>query len=359
MQKKIRGSGIELLRIILMVQIIILHIYGYANVSDTMADIGGGVSFKGDLFWSFCRTPVNVFIVITGFFLVNSAFNFSKVKSKVIRVYLPMIFYSLVIAFIFWFTQPFTIKITPSEVLKAFMPFFSREWYFLSLYILVVLFSPFLNVVLCKLEKKQYQFLLLICFILFSVWPTFSIIKPFDSIISVTQIVDLFGGKSFGSFIFMYIIGGYIKRFTPQLKKPKFIYLLAFIILCLADFGCNFYSGYSRAFGIMNGPFVVAESAFLFMFFKDIDFKSKIINLFGGTTLGVYAIHENPYVRDWLWKIFDFGDKSFYKDGLYLPKFLALAIGIFIVLAIVDMIRQMLFDLIGKLILKAKNKKSV
>lgn len=357
MQKKIRSSGIELLRIIIMIQIVILHIYDYGKAASTMGEIGQGVLIKGDLFWSFCRTPVNVFILITGYFLVSSAFDLSKIKSKVIRVYLPMIFYSVVIAVIFWVAQPWAIELTPSTIAKAFMPFFSREWYFLSLYILIVLFSPFLNMVLGKLEKRHYQFLLLIGFILFSVWPTLSIITPFSNVLSVQKIVELFGGKSFGSFVFMYIIGGYIKRFAPNFKTPRARYLLIFIGLCLVDAGLNVvYGGYTKAFGIMNNPLVVLESAFLFMFFKDLHFKSKIINLFAGATIGVYAIHENPYVREWLWKMFNFSDKTFYKDGLYLPKFLLLAIGIFVACALIDIVRQQIFNLAEKGIIKLKSK---
>lgn len=78
MSKTKRQSGIELLRIIVMMQIIFLHAYQYGllhNASKAAGDIDGTlVTFV----WSFCRAPVDVFIMISGYFMITSQFDIKR-----------------------------------------------------------------------------------------------------------------------------------------------------------------------------------------------------------------------------------------------------------------------------------------
>mgnify|MGYP000528725494 FL=1 len=44
-------------------------------------------------------------------------------------------------------------------------------------------------------------------------------------------------------------------------------------------------------------------SIFLFIGFKNLNIKhSKVINTIAATTFGVYLLHENEYIRPFLWK---------------------------------------------------------
>lgn len=40
----------------------------------------------------------------------------------------------------------------------------------------------------------------------------------------------------------------------------------------------------------------------LLLIFKDFKFKSRIVNGVAATTFGIFLIHENPYVRGWIYK---------------------------------------------------------
>ena len=105
MTKK-RESGIELLLIIAIVQVIILHTYSYASVGNAALEINQAASGFASLFWSFCRTPVNVFILITGYFLVTSAFDLKKNIRRATKTYSAMLFYSIIISLVFFIAAP-------------------------------------------------------------------------------------------------------------------------------------------------------------------------------------------------------------------------------------------------------------
>lgn len=358
MGKAKRESGIELLRILIMLQIILLHIYSYGGFTATANKIGGSVNLVGDSIWVLCRMPVNVFILISGYFLITSEYNIKKMLNRAGKLYAVMFFYSVVIAVVFWIIDPQLFTVV--NFFKAIMPFLSNEWYFLTIYLVILFLSPFLNILLQKLDQKQYSIFMGIVFFVMSIWSILGRIEGIKEVITVNKVVDPYLGKSVGGFLLMYIIGGYIRRFTRSHKKPQFKYLALFLLVCGADLAIHFmFPEYKKVFGAYNNPFIVLSAVFIFMFFRDMHFHSKWVNVIAGTTLGIYAIHDNPYVRNWLWnELFNFRKKSFYGGLFYMPKFLVLCLVIFIICCVLELIRQKLFSA-AMLPLKRRKKQAV
>lgn len=362
MAKAKRQSGIELLRIIIMFQIVILHLYVYGNLTDHANRHGGVTNFFFDGVWVLGRMPVDVFVLIMGYFMVSSEMNLKKTFIRWRKVYVTMLFYSLVLgAVYFLFIRP---EETPKayEIIKLFMPFTSRRWYFLSAYLVVLALSPFLNVVLQQLTKKQYLIFMGIVFFVMSVWSTLAKVPEVNKVISISKIVDSFMGKSVGGFLLMYIVGGYLRRFTTEHKKPQLKFLAIFFACCAADLALHliFPKHYvSGVFGQFNNPLVVIEAAVIFLFFRDMHFYSGVINAIAATTIGIYAIHEFSCIRYWLWEL-NFENERF--AGIGLPQGYLAAFGycvlIFVVCSLLDMLRQRLFDGVAMLYQKSKNKKT-
>ncbi len=361
MSKKKRQSGIELLRIIAMMQIIFLHLYEYGQLheaSKAAGDIDGAlVTFV----WSFCRAPVDVFIMISGYFMITSQFDIKRTLRRGGKVYGAMIFYSIVLSIIFFIYDPSLINV--NTVVSAFTPLLSKTWYFLSNYLIMLLLSPFLNRMLVSLTKKQYLYFMGIVFVVMSLWSTLAGIDGIDNVISIKKIVDPYMGKSLGGFLLMYIIGGYLRLFVKQKdgekKSPKLKYLGIFALLCICDFAlCSIFHEYKPVFGMFNNPLVLAESAMLILFFRDFTFSSKFVNTVAGTTLGIYAIHENPYVRDWLWQVGNFSNKHLYDTLIYIPIAIVTVVFIFAGCCIIELLRLKLFEIVGNAIQKRKFEKS-
>ena len=69
------------------------------------------------------------------------------------------LFYSILIYSIFYFTiyQEKTVK----ETLINFFPVFLRNYWFVTVYIVLLILSPFLNKLINSLSQKQYMYLMI------------------------------------------------------------------------------------------------------------------------------------------------------------------------------------------------------
>ncbi|MDY2782774.1 MAG: acyltransferase family protein, partial [Candidatus Pseudoruminococcus sp.] len=315
MQKAQRKSGIELLRIICMLMIIVLHAYTYGGLNQLSNAQNGGFEATSDLIWSFFRTPVNVFMIITGYFMSKDVLDFKKSYRRIPKVYATMLFYSILLtifAFIVYNYNGFSIpnetadNLTSADklkidtmhdlsgrfavysIIKMFFPLLSKQWYFLTNYVIILLLSPFINKVLVEIDKKQFKILLGLLFVFLSIYPTISTMGGLKEIFSTTKVLPIEYGKSMISFLFMFIIGAYLKRFVADDEKLHFKYLGYFVGLCIIDFSLYYFLGNvmlnkvglynSAVFGQFSNPLVILESVSIFLFFRGFQFKSKVVN---------------------------------------------------------------------------------
>lgn len=352
-ETKVRQSGIELLRILMMLQVIFLHICIYGGYSSiAKQNLSGLHKAVFYLIYLSSRCPVYVYILIFGYFSVTSNKTLNSIKSKALKTYLPMLFYSLSIPFFgqflgFW-------RLSSLEKARAFFPFTSRIWYFMTLYLLVLILSPFLNKALTALSKKEYTQLVIILFVMFSVWTVFSQIEQTSGVIRLDKIFDP-SGKSLYGFVYMYILGGYLRLHIPSFKKHNYIYLIAFAFLTFINaFLCISSDSYSKISTENNNPFVVLQCVCLVLFFRELKFKSRVINYIATVNLGVYMIHEQFLVRNKLWHHwFSFlSKKSFYISWIYPFKILLICLTVFIICGIIEKIRVWIFNSIKILLEK-------
>ena len=362
--RKTRDSGIELLRIIAIFMVIGVHLLDYGKYFETASQIDGVVQSSALLLRIFVRSAVNIFLIISGYFMVNQKFDLKKSYSRVFKIYLSILFYSVVLSIIalaVGASARYSLGITSSTtfiVLKMLTPISAQTWYFLSSYIFVMLLAPFVNIALTNITKKQYQVLLAVSGFIMSVWLYLGSIDFFRYVANDYGHDGILAGKNVFSFLFMYIIGGYIGMHTNKNEKPKFRYLvLAFVSLLTNYFiftRLNDVLGYKYAVLPYANPFVIMVSVFMFMFFKDLHFKSRIVNAIGGATLGIYAISDFWLVRYWLWGIFDF---SKIDCSNVLKNFLMIFISILIIVvccAVIENLRKYLFDSLETTIKKHK-----
>ncbi|MEE1076684.1 MAG: hypothetical protein UHY68_05410 [Acutalibacteraceae bacterium] len=360
MKKKERQSGIELLRIIAMLQIIYLHLYQYGGLRTASLGAGELNGFITTFIWSFCRAPVDLFIMITGYFMITAKFDIKKTAKRAGTTYGAMIFYSIGISVIYFIINP--DKVNAVSVAKALFPLTSKTWYFLSNYIVILLLTPFINRMLVSLTKKQYLYFVGIIFFVMSIWSTLAGVKGLNGVFRIDKIVDPYYGKSLGGFLLCYFIGGYLRLFVPCKRNEykqydvNIWYLILFILLCITDLGLKYtFEQYSKVFGMFNNPLVVFEAVFLILFFRDFKFTSKYVNLIAGTTLGIYAIHEHAYVREWLWKVISFKDKSLYDTPLYLILVLLGCVVVFVGCGSIEFIRLKIFGFFSKIFSTTKD----
>lgn len=349
---KERNSNFELLRIISMFFIVLGHTILHGNINYNIQNESIRVIF--DILSMIVIVHVNSYILVTGYFQSTSSFK----QSKLWQIIAQCLFYRIVIVGIMYF---FNIKdFSNMEIARAIFPLNIREYWFIGNYLILYCVSPFINKLIEVLNKKEYQKLLITLTVIFSLIPY---------ITGNSAVVN--DGYTLYNFVYLYLIGAYIriypieksyffKRYSKQLLK--IIYLSMFMICVLANY-CIFktssllindntiFKPLAVWFNTMtyaySNPIIIIQTIFYFAYFGIHNIKSSFINKWSALTLGVYLIHDNSHVRYLLykWLKIDAGPIKSYTFILYT---LLIAIGIFLVCSIIELIRQLFFKIARK-----------
>lgn len=366
--KKERDSGVELLRLFAILAVIGVHALSHGHYYAVAKDLGGSIHSSALLLRVLFRVAVNAFIIITGYFLVHSRFDMKKTLDRARSLWVRMLFYSLTITAVFlclgssyWYLNGKFIPLYKG-IIRAFLPVSSQPWYFLTDYLILILLAPFINLAVQKISRKQYLFLILGLTLFMSVWITLMHVKPFNVAFDSYGYKEMVGGKNAFHFIYIYLLGGYIGLHGKKRPRPQFVYLLGAAATVLVNYflitrlpGSLKYSDVAYHYA---NPFVVANAVFLLLFFKDLHFRSRLINLLASTSMGVYAIAQFPYMRTFMWKVLDFrnfGITSLFKGLLVLA---AVIFGVFFCFAAIDLLREQLFRLTGKAVKRLRKAKT-
>ena len=236
-----------------------------------------------------------VFIVITGYFMLGKPVKYRKI----IPLAVAMFFYAWIIALILYGGGFFHFSL--GNVIVSLLPmWFGMNW-FVSCYMIFLLFIPYINKFLDSIDKHEWERLLIILFAVDILMPSFN----GNTFVNESQLVYFF---------FMYCIGGYCKRYLLEDKQfrdyrvwCKYL-LISLMALCLSIGGIDFL-GYilhndifvKKAWFLVNalGVFV---TVFMFLCFLTMPtFHNRIINKIAAATLGIYLIHDNPLIRELIW----------------------------------------------------------
>lgn len=292
--KKVRESNFELLRCILMFMVVLVHY----NI-DTMGKAFAYVE-PGSLNFYFLFLVESMAIIGTnGFVLLTGYFSWKK-TSVSLRKPIGLLIYVVAYNLLFFVIDILVMK-EPISLIKLVSCFIPRNWY-VTLYIALMLISPFLNIVIKRLSEKTYLKMLGILFLLCSVWPTVL------DIVNVKLGLDLSGmntvalsgsssGYSLVNFVLIYMIGAAISKFDLLNHKMGWD-LVAYGILSIIILGQQLLLGAGWSYA---NPVVILSCVFFFNIFRKLHFKSRVINLFSSASLGVFLIHTQYLVTNKIW----------------------------------------------------------
>lgn len=291
-----RNTNIELLRIISMYLIVCHHIvvHGFEQ------KVNYSIALESKIFLDFLsiggKLGVDIFIIIFGYFMVNQTFN----QKKWLSIFNQMFFYSIL-----FFICNLIFKwssINLKTLLASILPFTYMGYWFITTYLMLYVFTPYINKMIVNLKHNEFKKLLGISIFFSLVLPSI-FPKSFDG---------LFGNLIV--FFTLYFTGAYIQLYglenIKQLKKYTIGSLLFLIISILMlnyiAYFCNSDIIWSHAnyFAILNNKsiFIYILASSLFIFTINMKFRNiKVINQISSLTLGVYLIHDNIFVRKLLW----------------------------------------------------------
>ncbi len=343
--RKTRDLGLEILRIISIFLITCVHMLNYGGF---LANATGKVEIGLlRLLYSFFTVSVNVFVLISGYFLVKSKFKISKI----VKLWLMVVFYMISLYFVsvVFKKNDFSLK----TIIKCFMPLLNNNYWFFSAYFVLFLIYPLLNKIINNLSKKE-SIIVLIGIFLFSY---ISIRFPLD------KVMGSGAGYSVIWFICLYFIGGIIRNTNINFKG--YIWIGLFFVGIFFIFA-NYYIptsifGYKYFYNSPDytAPAVVFSSVCIFMFFKQIKSKNQILNKsvakISSTTFGIYLLQENVFVKPYIYFNILKVQNYYAQNTSILYIFLFVSI-IFVCGALFDFIRQIIFYYGEKIIAKIKKR---
>jgi len=367
---KKRMVNIEILRLLAMMMVVSLH---YLAKGELLPRLTGPLDAQGHLAWlleSFSIAAVDVYILISGYFLVETGFRCKRVISLVLQV----MFYTCLIPFILVVTGHLpTEEITFYHILQYLFPTNMLHYWFVSAYVLMFLFTPVLNAAVHVMKKGQLQAAIVILLLMESVSKT---------VIPVRLELDNLGYDAYW-FMVVYLIAAYIRLYGISFfeaeenggegteKKARCRRAaLCYILLCLAIYGLTmlirgaflltgqFENFIESAYGY-NHLLTIGAAVALFYTFKNLKIGGAVsagktegtkgngkitdaVLRLAPCSFGVYLLHEHINIRyEWPFWL------GAGKCGSALSLFGHWIAAVFIVMAvglIIDYIRSLLFS---------------
>lgn len=330
-----RKSNLELFRIIVMLFIVAHHYVVNSGLMPIVtADFPSAKSTFLTLFGCFGKIGINCFVLITGYFMCTSQITLRKA----LKLLLQIEFYKIV--FFCIFVAMGYIDLTPKAIFKDIAPIVALQRGFVDCYIVFFCFIPFLNILINGMNKKQYQILLGLSLLVFSIFP--------QTVISV--------GYSYVSwFMVVYLIAAYFRLYPPQWSlSTRYTGLATMVCMVVSLISVR---GGAQMFSVLGGkinffffvsdsnkPLAITTAVCAFLFFKNLNIGySKIINTIAASTFGVFLIHANSdAMRQWLWKD-TLDNVGYYAGNVYLHAIVSV-LAVYAICTAIDFIRIQLLE---------------
>lgn len=344
-QKKIkRNVGIDLLRIISMINIINLHINLFSGQLRLHSK-----SIKYKEIW---RLETFSYWSVDCFGLISGIVGYKRYKfSNLIYLWMLVSFYSISISLYLYFIYK---QITKRILFLHFFPILIKRHWYVNAYFSMYLLLPFINYGIESLNIKTYRNLILFFFGFYSIYDVFAkllIGKAYNFLI---------GGYSSMWLTILYIIGAYLGKYIIKNKNEirarhyiffLFIYISSSFISCEIRFKLlkterkiskNILISYLS-------PTMLLQALSLIMFFSSLNIQNKIlikiISFITPLNFSAQLIHARLFQTKIKSIIILFKYINNFNSNKLFFKIYALSILIYSFCIIIDYLRFILFKL--------------
>ncbi len=349
-----RMANLELLRCVAMMMVVALHFLDKGKLLPKLSE--ADMETAGYAAWlleSFCIVAVNVYMLISGYFLCVSSFKLSRLLS----LYLQVWFYSVIFGLIGGVTgiaagTSFDIH----YLLTLVFPISMGHYWFLTAYFYLYLFLPFIGRAVAQMNQRQLQISTGLLFF------AFCLLK---SVLPLRLEMD---GKGYDClwYLCVFLAAAYFRRFgVPPLEKKGrgiLLYLLGCLLIFGGSMGLRAVYLKTGSFGLMLTmfveynhifPFLAAAGLFAaFLRLKVTKTAAAFAVKAAPYTLGVYLLHENIGLRYSWQKWFGAGHALTVPE--LLAKTLAAAVCVFVCGIVVDMLRSAVMKRLHRLLCRIR-----
>lgn len=322
-----RQSNIELLRILAMFMILLGHAWYHYEQGLPEYPFK---EFAYRVINPLLYMHVDIFVLITGYFGLRCRIS---TIYKFYFICLFYVFFSLIFSLVFPEFGSFHYK-------ALLFPLTRTDWWFITVYLMLLLVSPILNAVINRCNsRKKWWYLMGISFV-FNFY--FSWFHKIDSVYAM--------GYDLYNFSCLYILGRYVSIKGISFSVKKLVVIFAF--LCIAKIVLSELSLLSEPIERLmkvhtyHNPLNVFSALVVLCLFLQWKrgWYNKWVNYIASSTLSVYLITDNQYVRGGVKQLTRHIFNSMPDKCLYLPFYMVILIGIFLLCITIDKIRIMLMS---------------
>lgn len=352
MNKK-RMVNIEVLRVLAMMMVVMLH---YLSKGQVLPPMTGSLDVVGYLAWmteTLCIVAVNVYMLISGYFLTESRFKTGRLAELLCQI----LFYSLLVPAVLiclGILDPAQTDLY--RILQYVFPVQMEQYWFATAYVILYLLTPFLRTAVRHMKRKQ-----LAATVLFLL----GIMSLNKSVLPVRLTVDSLGYDALW-FVCVFLCAAYIRLYGLGWFDSRRKSAAGYFACCAGILG---FTLVIRALYLVTGKFedyllaayhynhilnLAAAVCLFYAFYRWEPGKSRFWNLIAGTapyTFGVYLLHEQLEIR-YLWPRW-LGEAGSGVLG-FLLKSLGSVLIVFAVGVAVDKFRSIIFRAAGKMLQKSR-----
>lgn len=295
-----RNAGIDMLRLVSMLFIVVLHMTGYGGVTNGMSR---GQVILSSLLYSITYCAVDIYALISGYVGCSShkkpyEGDFRLHFKKFMTFWIPVAFYSCGISFLAYLI--WGKEVGRRQIAAALFPVTTAMYWYVCAYVGVILLLPLLNGYIRRCSDRELRHtavLLLAAFCLYS-----SLAKLWSDPFVLNS------GYSMLWLATLYVIGAWLKRET-FFQSWRIRHLILIILFCVLITWANdslLPAGVQAVFPRVQGmlltylsPTVVCMSCAYVLLFARLSLAApavRWIEYLAPAAFGVYLIHVHPIV---------------------------------------------------------------
>lgn len=272
-----RNYGIDLLRIVSMLFIVVLHTLTHGGIADAVS--GNINDYPITLLLTIVWTGVDIFAIISGFVGVNHRSNHRI--SEFVFLWFRVAFYSGIITLIGSFLR--VDEVLPFNLMKWFAPISNGSYWYYSSYLFVLLIGPAINNYVKNSNARRVTLGLLVgLFLLYLSHALTGIFSP-------------------ALLLYLYFIGCVIGKYQLQERIGNTILKWTLIVLVLLTWGWKILLGSRGIAGLWlryDSPTIIGCAACFVMLFAKIEIKHiKALSFVTPSVFSVYLLNDHQLIR--------------------------------------------------------------
>lgn len=295
--KNERNYGVDLLRLLSMLFVVILHTLLKSKLLVAKGE-SGGLHSAAWLLEVFCYGAVDIFALISGYVGYREKEKPLKVR-RLLSLWIQAAFYGFVIFIVYRFIRPELA--TGGAFFASVMPIVHQSYWYLTAFVALFFVMPILNAGVRSMTEQQCKKAIWVALGLFSVLT-----------IVAGDLFKMSGGYSFLWLAVLYYVGAAMKKsgFLSKLSQRwcLFGYFACSVISwAVMMFGTDFhFADKTISEGVLVNyvsPTIVLASMFLLAYFSRLQIKKRaaaVISCFAPCAFAVYLLNCNPLI----WKQF-------------------------------------------------------